>query len=41
MECFSKTPVRHKADVHDFHATILYLLGMDHEKLTFLHNGRR
>jgi hypothetical protein len=30
-----------KADVHDFHATLLHLLGMDHEKLTFLHNGRR
>jgi arylsulfatase A-like enzyme len=26
--------------VHDFHATILHLLGMDHEKLTFRHAGR-
>lgn len=25
---------------HDFHATILHLLGLDHEKLTFRHNGR-
>lgn len=25
--------------VHDFHATILHLLGMDHERLTFRHNG--
>jgi hypothetical protein len=25
--------------VHDFHATILHLLGLDHEKLTFYHNG--
>lgn len=24
---------------HDFHATILHLLGMDHEELTFYHNG--
>lgn len=24
---------------HDFHATVLHLLGMDHEKLTFYHNG--
>jgi len=24
---------------HDFHATILHLLGLDHEKLTFYHNG--
>jgi len=23
----------------DFHATVLYLLGIDHEKLTFYHNG--
>ena len=30
-----------KVDTHDFHATILHLLGMDHEKLTFFHNGRR
>ena len=25
--------------VHDFHATILHLLGLDHERLTFYHNG--
>jgi len=25
--------------VPDFHATILHLLGLDHEKLTFYHNG--
>jgi hypothetical protein len=26
-------------DVHDFHATVLHLLGLDHERLTFYHNG--
>jgi hypothetical protein len=26
--------------IHDLHATILHLLGMDHEKLTFRHHGR-
>jgi hypothetical protein len=26
-------------DVHDLHATILHLLGIDHTKLTFRHNG--
>jgi uncharacterized protein (DUF1501 family) len=26
--------------VHDFHATILHLLGFDHTKLTFRHAGR-
>ncbi|MFO0848042.1 MAG: DUF1501 domain-containing protein [Gemmataceae bacterium] len=29
-----------KVSVNDFHATILHLLGMDHEKLTVPHNGR-
>ncbi|MBN81379.1 MAG: sulfatase, partial [Planctomycetaceae bacterium] len=24
---------------HDFHATLLHLLGLDHERLTFYHNG--
>jgi len=27
--------------VHDFHATLLHLMGIDHEKLTFKHQGRR
>lgn len=27
--------------VHDFQATVLHLLGIDHEKLTFKHQGRR
>ena len=27
--------------VHDLHATWLHLLGIDHEQLTYLHNGRR
>lgn len=26
--------------VHDFHATLLYLLGVDHMKLQYLHKGR-
>jgi hypothetical protein len=29
-----------KVDVHDLHATILALLGVDHERLTFRHGGR-
>jgi hypothetical protein len=33
--------VVNKVDIHDFHATLLHLLGIDHEKLTFFHNGRR
>jgi hypothetical protein len=27
--------------VHDLHATMLHLLGIDHQRLTYLHNGRR
>lgn len=30
-----------KVEIHDLHATILHLLGLDHKKLTFKHNGRR
>jgi hypothetical protein len=26
--------------VHDFHATILHLLGLDHTRLTYRHAGR-
>ncbi len=29
-----------RVHVHDFHATILHLLGFDHEKLTYRHAGR-
>lgn len=29
-----------KVHLHDFHATILHLLGIDHEKLTYRHAGR-
>ena len=29
-----------RVHVHDLHATILHLMGLDHEKLTYKHNGR-
>ena len=32
--------VEHPVHIHDFHATILHLLGIDHERLTFKHQGR-
>jgi len=32
--------VENRISVNDFHATILHLLGLDHERLTYLHNGR-
>jgi hypothetical protein len=38
---FGYNVVRDGVHVHDFQATILYLLGIDHESLTFKHQGRR
>ncbi len=32
--------VQDKVHLHDLHATILHLLGLDHERLTFRHGGR-
>jgi uncharacterized protein (DUF1501 family) len=29
-----------KMHIHDFHATLLHLMGIDHEKLTFRYSGR-
>jgi len=34
------TVAENRVHVHDFHATILHLLGIDHEKLTYRHGGR-
>ena len=31
---------QNKVSVNDLHATILHLLGFDHERLTYFHNGR-
>ena len=33
--------VEDRVHVHDLHATILHLMGLDHMKLTYAHNGRR
>jgi hypothetical protein len=32
--------VDHRMHVHDLHATILYLMGLDHERLTYRYSGR-
>ncbi|MEE3368198.1 MAG: DUF1501 domain-containing protein [Planctomycetota bacterium] len=32
--------VENRASVHDLHATLLHLLGLEHKRLTFRHNGR-
>ncbi len=36
-----REPAENPVTVHDLHATALHLLGLDHEKLTFYHNGIR
>ncbi len=38
---FGYNIIRNPVHVHDFHATVLNQLGLDHEKLIFKHLGRR
>jgi hypothetical protein len=38
---FGYNIVQNPVHVNDFHATVLHLMGLDHEKLTFKHLGRR
>jgi hypothetical protein len=38
---FGYNIVRDPVHVNDFHATVLHLMGLDHEKLIFKHLGRR
>src|SRR5437762_6703207 len=35
---FGHRAVEDVLDVHDFHATVLHLLGLDHPRLTYYHN---
>jgi len=37
---FGHFAVEDKVHMHDLHATLLHLLGLNHEKLTFRHDGR-
>jgi hypothetical protein len=37
---FGYKAVENKVHVNDLHATLLHLLGIDHEQLTYRHNGR-
>lgn len=38
---FSYNVAENGVHVHDFQATLMHLLGIDHERLTFKHQGRR
>ncbi|MFT5470648.1 MAG: hypothetical protein ACI8UO_005778, partial [Verrucomicrobiales bacterium] len=37
---FGYKAVENRVHLHDFHATILHLLGLDHERLTYRYSGR-
>ena len=37
---FGFQAVEKKAHVHDLHATVLHLMGLDHTKLTYRYSGR-
>jgi hypothetical protein len=37
---FGLRAVSNRVSVNDFHATVLHLLGLDHERLTYRHNSR-
>ncbi|MEX2287028.1 MAG: DUF1501 domain-containing protein [Planctomycetaceae bacterium] len=37
---FGMHAIENRAHVHDLHATILYLMGIDHEQLVYMHQGR-
>ena len=37
---FGQYAVENRVHMHDLHATILHLIGLDHERLTFRHEGR-
>ncbi|HBN75980.1 MAG TPA: sulfatase, partial [Planctomycetaceae bacterium] len=34
-------PVENEVPVHDFNATIMHLLGVNHERLTYRYQGRQ
>ena len=38
---FSYNVIKDPVHVHDFHATLLHILGVDHERLTYKFQGRR
>lgn len=38
---FGYNIIKDPVHVHDFHATVLHLMGLNHEQLTFKHLGRR
>jgi hypothetical protein len=37
---FGLSAVENRVHVHDLHATVLHLLGLNHEQLTYRYSGR-
>ena len=37
---FGMNAVENRMHVHDLHATILHLMGLDHKRLTYRYSGR-
>ena len=40
-DSFGHTATDHPVTVHDLHATILHILGLDHEEVNWVHNGTK
>ena len=40
LDEFGYRAVENRVHVHDLHATMLHLMGFDHERLTYHHSGR-
>ncbi|MEC8410262.1 MAG: DUF1501 domain-containing protein, partial [Planctomycetota bacterium] len=38
---FGFEAVQDRVHLHDIHATILHVMGLDHEALTYFHQGRK
>ena len=40
-DSFGHTATDHPVTVYDLHATILHILGLDHEEVNWVHNGTK
>ena len=40
LDDYGYFPVEGAVDIHDIHATVLHLMGIDHKQLTYRHSGR-
>ena len=38
---FGYNIIKDPVHIHDFHATLMHLMGIDHEQLTYKYQGRR